>query len=78
MYAEAPARTRALLVGRNIAARRREIGMPQTRLALILDVSQQQVSRWERGVWEPKDASLARIADALGVEWTVFYLPDET
>jgi transcriptional regulator with XRE-family HTH domain len=73
MYAEAPAKRRARLVGRNIRVHRTRLGLSQTQLGLLLDVKQQQISRWEHGVWEPTDASLNRIAAALGIDWTELY-----
>jgi transcriptional regulator with XRE-family HTH domain len=73
MYAEAPTETRAALVGHNIRAHRRQAGLSQTRLGLRIAVTQQQVSRWERGVWEPSEDSVRRIAGALGVDWTELY-----
>lgn len=53
--------------GRNIADARQRSGMSQERLARTLDISNQVVSRWERGVYAPRDATRIRLAEVLGV-----------
>lgn len=55
------------LWGRNIAGARQRKGMSQERLARTLDVSNQVVSRWERGVYAPRDQTRIRLAEILGV-----------
>jgi transcriptional regulator with XRE-family HTH domain len=63
---------RAELVARNMRDRREQHGLTQQQLACRLDITQQEVSRWENGVWEPR-ARLTDIAAALDCHWTDFY-----
>lgn len=77
VYAEAQEQTRKRLVGRQIRRHRERAGLSQTRMGLALGVTQQQVSRWENGVWEPEYQRLVEIAQLLGVSWHVFYEPDD-
>jgi transcriptional regulator with XRE-family HTH domain len=62
------------LVGRNIRDRRRERGLSQQRLALMMDLHEQtDVSAWENGHHQPNAVSLERLARALDCHWTDFY-----
>lgn len=66
MYADADAADRRKkIVGANIRLARKANGFSQVRLAKLLGIEQQQISRWERGVWEPSSASLHRLATEL-------------
>ena len=58
-------------------ARERHLGMTQRELAIALEVEQVSVSRWERGVAEPKTRYVRAIADLaeLPVKW--FHPPDD-
>ncbi len=76
MSAELPAEDRKRLVASNIRRLREERGMSQTQLALALDVTQQEISRWERGVWEPDRRNVQRIAGVFGVPWWTLYQPN--
>ena len=49
----------------NIQRRRKQLGMTQEELAERLDISQQSMSRMERGIMAPKFERLAEIASAL-------------
>ena len=53
--------------GRFIAARRRELGLSQQELAERLHVTNKAVSKWETGRSLPDGATLAPLAEALGV-----------
>lgn len=55
---------------------RRRKGVSQLELACELDVSQQAVSKWERGVAEPEIRFLRMLADYYGV--SVDYLVGHT
>ena len=50
----------------------------QKDLAEAAGLTQQQVSKWERGVREPKVNTLARAASALGVGMGEFFGEEET
>ena len=54
-------------VGALIKALRRERGMTQKELAEQLHVTEQAVSRWERGVGRPDVGLLAQICKMFGV-----------
>jgi transcriptional regulator with XRE-family HTH domain len=62
----------AQLVGERIRARRKALGLKQREIAQALGIEQSEVSRWERGVHEPRGKNRARLCDVLGV--TVDYL----
>lgn len=55
------------LMGARMRARRKELGLKQREVAARLpgDVDAQQVSKWERGVHKPNDATLEHIAAIL-------------
>lgn len=53
------------LFGRNIRNGRKKLKMPQTRLAEIVETTQQAVSSWESGRAIPRDRVKIKIADAL-------------
>lgn len=53
-----------------IAKARLAAGLTQEQLAARMGITQQTVANWERGARNPKLASLRKIADALGVDWT--------
>lgn len=48
--------------------RRLELGLSQGRLAGMLGVSQQTISRWESGSTAPGPRRIAELATALGIE----------
>lgn len=50
-----------------IKAAREAAGLTQAELAAKLGTIQQNVSRWEKGAYQPKLATLRRIAEALEV-----------
>ena len=58
---ELPAR-----LGRNISARRKELGLTQAGVAERLGVDTETLSRFERGKHVPSLQTLERLADALG------------
>lgn len=52
-------------------ARRELLGLTQRELAALLDIEPVNVSRWERGVAEPRLQHIRRLADLTGkpVSW---------
>lgn len=56
----------AALVGAAIAMRRKQKGLTQAQFAELLDITQDSLSRMEKGVIAPKFSRLQYIADALG------------
>ena len=70
------------LLGETIKIRREERGFDQEELAGKVGVSQQTVSRWEKGQAVPRPQRVAQLADALGLDVTRLhrfagYLPEE-
>jgi len=62
-------------MGEKIKFRRQEIGMSQERLAEILDVSYQQIQRYENGRNRLNVENIQVIAHALSVPITFFFGP---
>lgn len=60
-------------IGEAIKRRRRELGISQERLAEILDVSYQQVQRYENGANKLNAENIQLIAEALSVPITFFF-----
>lgn len=56
------------LLGELLRARRVELGLEQAELAKLVGVSQQTVSRWERGEALPRRGRIELLANALDVE----------
>jgi len=52
-------------LGRRLRARRQEIGMTQTRLAVLVKISDNNISRYERDEMVPSKEKLKRIAATL-------------
>lgn len=73
MAAESTAR-----IGERIRSLREERGMTQAALARALPgvVEASAVSRWERGKVRPRDETLEKIADTLGVDFAYFLAPE--
>lgn len=59
-------------IGANLRAARNGAGLTQRQLAERIGTDSFQVSRWERGANRPQDATLAALADALGVDLAAF------
>ncbi|AKZ28545.1 XRE family transcriptional regulator (plasmid) [Ralstonia solanacearum] len=55
----------AARVGAAIAERRRALGLTQAKLAELIDLEQEAVSRWERGTRVPTLYRLQQLSDAL-------------
>lgn len=55
------------MIGDNIKKFRKEKNLKQEELGLLLGVSAAMISQWERGERNPKEDTLQKIADALGV-----------
>lgn len=53
------------LLGETVRLRREERGLGQEQLAVALGVTQQTVSRWEKGLAQPRPARLVRLAEVL-------------
>jgi transcriptional regulator with XRE-family HTH domain len=60
-------------VGTRVRARRQQLGMSQTALAVGLGVSFQQVQKYEKGANRIAASRLARIAELLQVQVPYFY-----
>lgn len=58
-----------MTIGAKIREARLKAGLTQKGLAKKLNVTYQQVQKWETGERNPKIKSLRKIADALGVDW---------
>ena len=54
-------------VGNIIAARRKELGLTQLRLAELMEVSEQAVKNWENGTTEPGKGRFSILSDVLGM-----------
>ena len=54
-------------VGNIIAARRKELGITQLRLAELMGVSEQAVRNWENGSTEPGKGRFSALSDVLGM-----------
>lgn len=52
--------------GVNVADAREDLGLTQLQLAELCDVTQQTISKVERGVIRPRDRLKLRLAEALG------------
>ncbi|MBM3148084.1 MAG: helix-turn-helix transcriptional regulator [Actinobacteria bacterium] len=55
-------------LARQVLQRRRALGLTQEQLAAAADVRQSEISRIENGRGNPTVLTLARLADALGLE----------
>lgn len=53
--------------GRRLTAARKAAGLSQVRLAAEMATTQQNISKWERGVAAPRDDTRMRLAAILGV-----------
>jgi transcriptional regulator with XRE-family HTH domain len=62
------------LVGQRIQARRKEVGLTAAELAESIDISQQQLSRYERGTNKINIAHLITIAVALKTPISWFFI----
>lgn len=58
-----------MLSGKQIAAARKEKGLTQAALAERLDVSAEAVSKWEKGVYEPKGDNAALLYEILEIPY---------
>ncbi|MCD7852915.1 MAG: helix-turn-helix domain-containing protein [Oscillospiraceae bacterium] len=67
-------------IGRVLARLRRENGFSQERLALLLDVTRQAVSKWECGMARPSVENLYRISEVYDIpirELTALLVPQD-
>lgn len=62
------------LVGQRIQSRRKEAGLTAADLAEIIDISQQQLSRYERGTNKINVAHLVKIAVSLKTPISWFFI----
>ncbi len=60
-------------IGETIVAIRNEKGMTQAELAQKMGVKPQTISQYERGIKNPKPATIKKFADALGVDAAELY-----
>ena len=56
------------MIGKQIAAMRKEKGIRQEELAVFAGVSTQAVSKWENGSADPSTTNLLALAKLYGVE----------
>jgi len=68
----------AVRLGKNIAGRRKALGITQAVLAEVVNVDEETISRFERGMVTPSLATLDRLATALdcGLEHLVSGVSD--
>ena len=64
------------IVGREIRKRRKNLGLSGIELANIVGVSQQQISRYERGECNINIENLHVLADALETNLICFFIDD--
>lgn len=69
------------VLGETLKIRREELGLGQERVAVLLGVSQQTVSRWEKGVALPRPGRVVELARLLSLDarWlhrVAGYLPE--
>ena len=57
-----------MTIGERITALRKECGISQARLADLMGVSRQAVSKWEKGQTSPDTLNLIRLAEVLNTE----------
>lgn len=55
-------------LGRNLAAKRKELGLNQEQLAESIGVEPETISRFERGATLPSLVTLAKLAEFLGIQ----------
>jgi transcriptional regulator with XRE-family HTH domain len=60
-------------IGDRIRARRMTLGMSQTDLGAAVDVTFQQIQKYERGINRVSASTMERLAGALGVPITYFF-----
>ena len=60
-------------IGDRIRARRMMLGMSQTDLGTAVDVTFQQIQKYERGINRVSASTMERLAGALGVPITYFF-----
>lgn len=71
-------RTLRSIWGKRLREARRAAGLSQLQLAEALGTIQEQISRWECGVYAPVDAMRPRLAKALGsTVGDLFPYPDD-
>lgn len=71
-------RTLRLIWGRRLREARNRAGLSQSALARELGTIQEQISRWECGIYAPTDAMRPRLAKALGTTVAdLFPYPDD-
>jgi transcriptional regulator with XRE-family HTH domain len=59
--------TEVYMDGKMIAQKRKERGMTQDELGKILGISGKAVSKWERGLSNPRDSHKKKLIDLLGL-----------
>jgi transcriptional regulator with XRE-family HTH domain len=66
--------TRGQLTGPNIVIARKLVRMSQEQLAKLIGKPRARVSEWERGLFEPRPGTLARIAEVTEQPIAFFYI----
>lgn len=65
---------------KSIKALRRHMGYTQVEMAAKLGTRQQTISEWEKGMYQPRGASvtlLSIVADSTGFQWDTEENPDK-
>jgi transcriptional regulator with XRE-family HTH domain len=62
------------LIGKRIQMRRREVGLTAQELSEVIDISQQQLSRYERGANKINVSHLVKLAIALKTPISWFFI----
>jgi transcriptional regulator with XRE-family HTH domain len=65
------------LLGKNVRARRKRLGLSQAELALACSMTVQSINRIERGRTLPRGPNLEAIASVLGCETSELYATDQ-
>jgi transcriptional regulator with XRE-family HTH domain len=64
-------------LGENIRLLRKEAGLTQVQMAKLLNMSQQVITNYERGVARPDTKNLPEIAKVLGVNIDALFDPEQ-
>lgn len=72
--AKLPADSTDILIGKRIQMRRKEVGITAQELSELIDISQQQLSRYERGTNKINVGHLVRLSIALKTPISWFFL----
>ncbi len=66
------------VVGKNIAFKRKKLGLSQKELALKLDITENAIIRMEKGLIAPKMSRIQQLSDILNCPVVSLFLQDES